>query len=105
MYDYNNSYIIDQENIFNNNPNYYNNLSDYDILSKTGTININELTTKIIAKIASIQSELSRQDGMNQSSYDYKSSHESNYLKFKRKNILRDALKYETKNGADSITA
>ena len=42
---------------------------------------------------------------MNQSSYDYKSSHESNYLKFKRKNILRDALKYETKNGADSITA
>ena len=105
VYDYNNSYIIDQENIFNNNPNYYNNSSEYDILSKNGIVNINELTTKIVDEIAYMEKILNGQDGMNQSSYGDKMPNQLNYLKFKRKNILRDALKYETKNGKDSITA
>ena len=105
VYDYNNSYIIDQENIFNNNPNYYKHLLQYDILSKTGTVNINELTRQIIKEIADRDYSLRGQDGISQSSYGNSQSDYLNYLRFKRKNILRDALKYETKNGKTSITA
>ena len=104
VYDYDNSYLRNQDNrtLYKK---YMASLPQYDILQQTGQVNIVDMTKRLINAI----------DSESSLNYDWQSQSKDlpppkdydkiEFLKFKRKNILRDALKYETKNGKDSITA
>jgi hypothetical protein len=108
VYDYDNSYLRNQDNrtLYKK---YIASLPQYDILQQTGTVNIVDMTKRLIDAIDSESSIGSNYDWQSQSSAQLQTTSKDNakieFLKFKRKNILRDALKYETKNGKGSVTA